>query len=53
MSDQTCHRTTVNRPQPPMDAADIDALLLDDDFDDDLDRQLDTIRGSLADFPNF
>lgn len=45
-------RTPASRPQPPMDAAEFDASLLDDEFDDDLDRQLDAIRESLADHRN-
>jgi hypothetical protein len=47
---QTNHRT--QRPQPQMDAAKLDALLIDDDFDDTLDRQIAGLRESLADFRN-
>ena len=46
------HRSAANRPQPPMDAAEIDALLIDDDFDDALDRQIAALRESMADFRN-
>ena len=35
-----------------MDAADLDALLIDDESDDFLDRHLAAIRESLADFRN-
>ena len=49
---QPSHRTAAKRPQPPMDAAEIDALLLDDEADDFLDRHLAAIRESLADFRN-
>jgi hypothetical protein len=49
MSHQTS-RTAAAKPQPPLAALELDALLLDDQFDDDLDRQLDAIRESLADF---
>jgi hypothetical protein len=46
---QISHRTAATRPQP-RDAADIDALLLDEEFDEELDRQLAAYRESLADF---
>ena len=46
-------RSAANRPRPPMDAAEIDALLIDDDFDDFLDTHVAAIRESLADFRDF
>lgn len=49
---QTSHSPATTRPHRPMDAAEIDALLLDDEADDFLDRQLVAIRESLADFRN-
>ena len=49
---QPSHRTAATRHQPPMDAAEIDVLLLDYEADDYLDRQLFAIRESLADFRN-
>jgi hypothetical protein len=45
-------RSAAKRPQPPMNAAEIDALLLDDEADDFLDRHVAAIRESLADFRN-
>lgn len=53
MTYQHNHRSAANRPQPPMDAAEFDACLIDDEFDEDLDRQLDAIRESLAGFRSF
>jgi hypothetical protein len=52
MPHQTSHRTAAAKPQPPLDAADLDALLLDDENDDFLDRYLADFRESLADFRN-
>jgi hypothetical protein len=49
---QPSHRTATPHHQPPRDAAEIDAFLLDDEFDDFLDRHVATIRESLADFRN-
>jgi hypothetical protein len=49
---QHAHRNAAKRPQPPMDAAEIDALLLDDEADDFLDRYLADFRESLADYRN-
>jgi len=46
------HPTAATRHQPPMDAADPDAFLIDDEFDDYLDRHVLAIRESLADFRN-
>jgi hypothetical protein len=53
MSYQSHPLTAAARHQPPMDAAEFDALLLDDDNDDFLDRYLADFRESLADFRNF
>ena len=39
--------------QQPAGALDLDACLIDDEFDDLLDRQLFAIRETLADFRNF
>jgi hypothetical protein len=50
---QHSHRTAATSPQPPMDAAELDAMLIDDADDDCLDRQLAAIRESLADFRNY
>ena len=49
-------RTNSNRidmPKQPAGALDLDACLIDDEFDDFLDRQLFAIRETLADFRNF
>jgi hypothetical protein len=44
-------RTAATRHQPPAEAAaDIDALLLDDEGDDFLDRHVAAIRESHADY---
>jgi hypothetical protein len=53
MSYQHSHRTATTTHQPPMDAADIDALVIDDEPDDFLDREIAAIRESLADFRSF
>ena len=42
------NRTDTTTHRPPMDAADIDALLLDDELDDCVDREIAAIRESLA-----
>ena len=52
MSYQPSHRTTATRHQPPPAAAEIDALVIDDEFDDFLDQHVFTLRDSLADFRN-
>jgi hypothetical protein len=52
MSYQFNHRTAATRPHQPMDADELDALLLDDELDDFLDRYLADFRESLADFRN-
>jgi hypothetical protein len=43
------HRTAAKRPHPPAHAADLDAFLIDDEFDDFLDSHIAAIRESLAD----
>ena len=47
------HRLAATPPLPPKDAFDTDAFLLDDEFDDFLDRHIAAIRESLADFREF
>ncbi len=49
MSYQPNHRTAAATYQPPMDADELDALLLDDDADDFLDHHVAAIRESLTD----
>ena len=46
------HRNDATRHQPPLAPADLDRLLIDDEFDDDLDRHVAAIRESLADSRN-
>jgi hypothetical protein len=47
------HRTAAaTSPRPPLDAADLDAFLVEDEFDDALDREIASLRESLADFRN-
>jgi hypothetical protein len=50
-------RTSSNRiptaKQPPVGTRDIDPYLIDDEFDDFLDRYLADFRESPADFRNF
>ena len=52
MTYQPSHRPATPRHQPPMDDDALDAFLLDDEFDDFLDRQIASLRESLADFRN-
>jgi hypothetical protein len=52
MSYQPSHRTAATRHQPPVDAAAPDAFMIDEEFDDCLDRQIAAFRDSLADFRN-
>jgi hypothetical protein len=52
MIHQTRHRPAASRHQPPMDADALDAFLIDDGFDECLDRHVAAIRDSLADFRN-
>jgi hypothetical protein len=47
---QPSHRTAAATYQPPMDADELDALLLDDDADDFLDHHVTAIRESQTDF---
>jgi hypothetical protein len=49
---QPSHRTATPSHRPPMDAAALDAFLLDDEFDDFLDRQIASLREAPADFRN-
>jgi hypothetical protein len=53
MSYQLNHRTAATGPQQPMDAAEIDALLIDEELDDFLDRHVAAIRESLTDYRSF
>jgi hypothetical protein len=50
-------RTSGNRidtaKQPPIGKVDLNPYLIDDDFDDVLDRELFAIRETLADFRDF
>jgi hypothetical protein len=52
MTHLNSHRTAAAKPQPPMGTADLDGLLIDEEFDETLDRQIAELRESLADFPN-
>jgi hypothetical protein len=53
MINQPSHRAATPRRRPPMEAAALDAFLLDDEFDDVLDRQIASLREAPADFRNF
>ena len=53
MTYQPSHRPATPSHRPPRDADTHDAFLLDDEFDDFLDRHVAAIRESLADFRNF
>ena len=46
------HHTAPASQRPPLAAADLDACLIDEEFDDVLDRQLFALRETLADFRN-
>lgn len=50
MSYQPSRRTAAH--QTPIEPTDLDAFLLDDEFDDALDSQIAVIRESLADLRN-
>jgi hypothetical protein len=50
MSYPNSRLTDASRPQPPKAADEFDSLLIDDEFDDLLDRQLAAIRESHADY---
>jgi hypothetical protein len=52
MTYQPSHRPAPPSHRPPMDADALDAFLIDDEFDDFLDRHVAAIRESLADFRN-
>jgi hypothetical protein len=45
-------RTATTKSQPLDNSAEVDALPIEDEFDDYLDRQLFEIRESLADYRN-
>lgn len=49
MTCQHSHRSDATGHQPPMNDDGIDACLIDDEFDDFLDRYLADFRESLAD----
>ncbi len=46
-------RTAATTHQPPMAEAEIDAYLIDDEFDNVLDREIAAFRETLADFRSF
>jgi hypothetical protein len=50
---QHSHRHDATGHEPPMNEDVIDAGLIDDEFDDSLDRILADFRESLADFRSF
>ena len=52
MTYQPSHHTATLSHRPPMDADALDAFLLDDEFDDVLDRQIASLREAPADFRN-
>ncbi len=52
MSYQPIRHATAPRHLPPIDAAKVDTLLLDDEFDDFPDAEIAALRESLADFRN-
>jgi hypothetical protein len=52
MSYQPSHRTAAPKHQPPTHAVQLDAFLIDDEFDDFLDRHELALRESLAEFRN-
>ena len=53
MTYQHHHREPATSLEPPMDAGEFDALLIDDEDDDFLDRHLADLRETLADFRSF
>jgi hypothetical protein len=53
MTCQNHHRTATTTHQPPMADAEIDPCLIDDEFDDFLDRELPALRETLADFRSY
>jgi hypothetical protein len=52
MAYQPSHRTAASHHQPPTDAVQLDAFLIDAEFDDFLDRHVLAVRESLAEFRN-
>jgi hypothetical protein len=50
---QHSHLNAATGLMPPMDADELDALLIDDEDDDFLDRHLADIRETLADLHSF
>jgi hypothetical protein len=52
MYTQLSQHVTAARQQPTRDAARIESPLVDEEFDDFLDREIFAIRESLADFRN-
>jgi hypothetical protein len=52
MINQASHRPGPPRHRPTREAARLDAFLLDDEFDDVLDRQIASLREAPADFRN-
>ena len=52
MSYQPSHRTAATRHQPTRDAARIETLLIDEEFDDFADAEIAAIRESLPDYRN-
>jgi hypothetical protein len=50
---QHSHRNDATGHEPPMTDADIDPCLIDEEFDDSLDRILADFRESLADVGSF
>jgi hypothetical protein len=48
----TSNHSTAGANDTPLTGIDLDAFLIDDEFEDSLDRQLFEIRESLADFRN-
>jgi hypothetical protein len=53
MSYQPSHRTAPTRHQPTRDAARIETLLIDEEFDDFPDRDISAICECLPDYRNF
>jgi hypothetical protein len=53
MSYQPSHLTAATRQQPTQNPDQTEALLIDDDTDEFLDREILAIRESLTDFRSF
>jgi hypothetical protein len=47
------HCTTPASQRPPLAAAELDAFLIDEEFDEFLDREIASFRETLADFRSF